>query len=47
MSETFMTILIVLDLALLSISLLNTGVMIVGLQGILLGLFVISSNAQG
>jgi hydrogenase-4 component E len=41
-----MTMLIVLDLALLSISLLNTGIMVVGLQGILLGLFVISSHAS-
>lgn len=46
MSETLMTMLIVLDLALLSISLLNTGIMVVGLQGILLGLFVISSHAS-
>jgi hydrogenase-4 component E len=45
-SETFMTMLIVLDLALLSISLLNTGIMVVGLQGILLGLFVISSHVN-
>jgi hydrogenase-4 component E len=42
MSETFMMALIVSDLALLSISLLNTGITVVGLQGILLGLFVIS-----
>jgi len=45
MSETCMMVLIVLDLALLGISMVNTGILIVGLQGALLGAFVIAVNA--
>lgn len=45
MSETLMLLLILLDLALLGISLVNTGILIVGLQGLLLGALVISANA--
>jgi hydrogenase-4 component E len=39
-------LLIVLDLALLCISLINTGILIVGLQGLLLGFFVIAIHAN-
>jgi hydrogenase-4 component E len=46
MSETCMMLLIVLDLALLCISLINTGILIVGLQGLLLGFFVIAVHAN-
>jgi len=46
MSETCMMLLIVLDLALLCISLINTGILIVGLQGLLLGFFVIAIHAN-
>jgi len=41
-----MMLLIVLDLALLCISLINTGILIVGLQGLLLGFFVIAIHAN-
>ena len=46
MSETCMMILILLDLALLSVSRLNTAITLAGLQGIILGLFVVLSHAQ-
>jgi len=46
MSETCMMLLILLDLALLSISRLNTAITLAGFQGFLLGLFVISSHAH-
>jgi len=45
MSETFMMLLILLDLALLGTSLINTGILIVGIQGVLLGAFVVSVHA--
>jgi hydrogenase-4 component E len=45
MSETLMMLLIVLDLALLGISTVTTGILIVGLQGALLGAFVIAIQA--
>jgi hydrogenase-4 component E len=47
MSETCMMIIVLLDLALLCISLVNTGIMIVGLQGVVLGVFVIAAHISG